>query len=136
MDRAGCVKMAMHGDGMNATSITLPTTVRVSQVLEPIYPQFLEIQKRHLAGIAPALAVGDTAEARRLIHNVKGAAGSYELPAAAALAAAAEIAIHDGRQEEALALAVTLGGYFANLNVIFVGPQPRNDVLAGQSKTS
>ena len=121
---------------MNVMISRLPTTVRVSQTLESIYPQFLEIQKRHLAGIAPALAVGDTAEARRLAHSVKGAAGTYELPDAAALAAAAEIAIHDGRQEEALALAVTLGGYFANLNVIFVGPQPRNDVLAGQSKTS
>ena len=136
MDRAGCVKMAKHGDGMNPTMTTLPTTVRVSQALEPVYPQFLEIQKRHLAGIALALAAGDTDEARRLAHNVKGAAGTYELPAAAVLAAAAETAIHDGRQEEALAMAATLGGYFANLNVIFVGPQPRNDVLAGQAKTS
>jgi HPt (histidine-containing phosphotransfer) domain-containing protein len=136
MDRAGCVKMTMHGDGMNATSITLPTTVRVSQVLEPIYPQFLEIQKRHLAGIAPALAVGDTAEARRLIHNVKGAAGSYELPAAAALAAAAEIAIHDGRQEEALALAAALGDYLEVLTVVFIEPHGRPTTLAGQPKTS
>ncbi|WP_043601337.1 Hpt domain-containing protein [Solidesulfovibrio magneticus] len=121
---------------MNAMISRLPTTVRVSQALKPIYSQFLEIQKRHLAGIAPALAVGDTAEARRLAHSVKGAAGTYELPAAAALAAAAETAIHHGRQEEALALAAELTNYFATLNVIFVGPQPRNDALAGQSKTS
>ena len=121
---------------MNATFSRLPTTVRVSQTLKPLYLRFLETQMRHLAGIAPALAAGDTDEARRLAHNVKGAAGTYELPDAAALAAAAEAAIHDGRQEEALAMAATLGGYFATLNVIFVGPQPRNDVLAGQSKTS
>lgn len=121
---------------MNATSITLPTTVRVNQALKPIYPQFLEIQKRHLAGIAPALAAGDTDEARRLAHSVKGAAGTYELPDAAALAAAAEAAIHDGRQEEALALAARLNDHFATVNVIFVGPQPRNDALAGQPKTS
>ncbi len=121
---------------MNATSITLPTTVRVSQTLKPIYPQFLEIQRQHLAGIASALAVGDTAEARRLAHSVKGAAGSYELPAAAALAAAAEIAIDDGRQEEALALAAELADYLAALTVIFVEPQAIPDALAGQPKTS
>ncbi|EKO40228.1 MAG: HPt domain-containing protein [Solidesulfovibrio magneticus str. Maddingley MBC34] len=121
---------------MNATSITLPATVRVSQALKPIYPQFLEIQRRHLAGIAPALAVGDTAEARRLAHSVKGAAGSYELPAAAALAAAAEIAIIDGRQEEALALAVTLGNYLAALTVVFIEPHARPTPLVGQPKTS
>lgn len=121
---------------MNVMISRLPTTVRVSQVLKPLYPQFLEIQKRHLAGIAPALAAGDTVEARRLAHSVKGAAGTYELPAAAALAAAVEVAIHDGRQEEALALSAKLTDYFATLNVTFLGPQPRNDALAGQSKTS
>ena len=121
---------------MNATMPTLPTTVRVSQTLKPIFQQFLEIQMRHLAGIAPALAAGDTAEARRLAHSVKGAAGSYELPAAAALAAAAEIAIDDGRQEEALALAAELADYLAALTVIFVEPQAIPDALAGQPKTS
>ena len=121
---------------MNAMISRLPTIVRVSQVLKPLYPEFLEIQKRHLAGIAPALAAGDTAEARRLAHSVKGAAGTYELPAAAALAAAAEAAIDDGRQKEALTLAVKLNDYFATLNVVFVGPQLRNDALAGQPKTS
>jgi HPt (histidine-containing phosphotransfer) domain-containing protein len=140
MDRAGCVKMARHGDGMNATISRLPTTVRVSQALKPIYPQFLEIQIRHLDGIAPALAAGDTAEARRLAHNVKGAAGSYELPAAAALAEAAEIAVHHGRREEALALAAELADYFAALDVVFVDPSaapgPAPDALAGQPKTS
>ena len=121
---------------MNATMTTLPTTVRVSQALKPIYPRFLEIQKRHLAGIAPALAAGDAVEARRLAHSVKGAAGSYELPAAAALAGAAEIAIDDGRQEEALALAANLMDYFQVLDVVFVEPRPRSDALAGQPKTS
>ena len=121
---------------MNVTISRLPTTVRVSQALKPIYPQFLEIQKRHLAGIAPAMAVGDTAEARRLAHSVKGAAGTYELPEAAALAAAAEIAIHDGRQEEALALAAKLADYLTALNIIFVEPHPRPDALAGQPKKS
>ncbi len=136
MDRAGCVKMAKHGDGMNATSNTLPTTVRVSQALKPIYPQFLEIQKRHLAGIAPALAAGDTAEARRLAHSVKGAAGSYELPGVAALAAAAEAAIDAGRQEEALVLAAKLNDYLAALTVIFIKPRATPTPLAEQPKTS
>lgn len=136
MDRAGCVKMARHGDGMNAMMPTLPTTVRVSQALKPLYPQFIEIQKRHLAGIAPALAAGDTAEARRLAHSVKGAAGTYELPDAAALAEAAEIAIHEGRQEEALALAAKLADYLAALTIIFIEPRPRSDALAGQPETS
>lgn len=121
---------------MNVTIPRLPTTVRVSQTLKSIYPQFLEIQLRHLAGIAPALAAGDTAEARRLAHNVKGAAGSYELPDAAALAGAAEIAIHAGRHEEALALAAKLADHFAALTIVFVEPQASADALAGQPITS
>jgi len=121
---------------MNATMPTLPTTVRVSQALKPLYPQFLEIQKRHLAGIAPALAAGDTAEARRLAHSVKGAAGTYELPAAAALAEAAEAAIDHGRQEQALALAAKLHDYLGALTIIFIEPRPRLDALAGQPETS
>lgn len=121
---------------MSATISRLPTTVRVNQALKPLYPQFLEIQKRHLAGIAPALAIGDTAEARRLAHSVKGAAGTYELPDAAALAAAAEIAMDDGRQEEALALAAKLAEYFTGLDVVFVAPQDAPNALAGEPKTS
>ena len=121
---------------MNVMLSRLPTTVRVNQALKPIYPQFLEIQKRHLDGIAPALAAGDTAQARRLAHSVKGAAGTYELPDAAALAAAAEAAIHDGRQEEALALAAALGDYLEVLTVVFIEPQSRPTTLAGQPKTS
>jgi len=121
---------------MNATMTTLPTTVRVSQTLKPIYSQFLEIQMRHLAGIAPALAAGDTAEARRLAHSLKGATGTYELPDAAALAAAAEAAIDDGRPEEALALAAKLNDYLGALTVIFIEPHARPLPLAGQPKTS
>ncbi len=121
---------------MNTTISRLPTTVRVSRALEPIYGRFLEIQMRHLAGIAPALAVGNTAEARRLAHNLKGAAGSYELPAAAALAAAAEAAINADRFDEALALAARLGDYLAALTVVFIEPHTRPTPLAGQPKTS
>lgn len=63
-----------------------PQPVPVSAALQPIFAQFLEIQRGHLARLETALAAGDIPVIHRLAHTIKGAAATYQLPEAAALA--------------------------------------------------
>ena len=98
--------------------------VRVNRALAPIYPQFLAVQGEHLAALANALATGDVVTAGRLAHSVKGAAGTYELPAAAAIAADLEAAFAGDELERAGRLLGELAGYFAALDVAFCDVPP------------
>ena len=93
--------------------------VSVSCVLAPIYPFFLKIQHEQLCALGFALKDGDATTACRLAHNAKGAAGTYELPAAAALASELETAIAGGELNRAGRLLDELAGYFAALDVAF-----------------
>lgn len=70
--------------------------VRVSRRLEPIFAQFLDIQKRQRQALGEAIAAGDAVTAHRLAHSLKGAAATYELPAAAAIARDIEAAAAGG----------------------------------------
>ena len=101
--------------------------VSVSCVLAPIYPLFLEMQREQLGALGFALGGGDTATACRLAHNAKGAAGTYELPDAAALANELEIAIAGGDLNRAGRLLGELDGYFAALDVAFTDVPPLPD---------
>ena len=101
--------------------------VSVSRVLAPIYPLFLEIQRDQLRALGFALNGGDAATACRLAHNAKGAAGTYELPVAAALAGALEAAIVGGDLSRAQVLLGQLDGYFAALDVAFADAAPLPD---------
>ncbi|KHK00397.1 Hpt domain-containing protein [Desulfovibrio sp. TomC] len=102
-------------DSLPPTSVV----VCVSRVLAPIYPQFLAIQREHLTALADALEIGDVATAGRLAHSAKGAAGTYELPAAAAIAGDLEAAVARGEVELASRLLGELTGYFSGLDVAF-----------------
>jgi HPt (histidine-containing phosphotransfer) domain-containing protein len=101
--------------------------VRVSRVLAPLYPQFLAIQKRHVEVLTLALAQDDPETAGRLAHTVKGAAGTYELPAAAAIACDLETAVATGDLGRAGRLLDELSRYFAGLEVVFTDPPPLPD---------
>jgi len=94
-------------------------TVRVSHILEPIYDQFLGIQKRQLQTLANALDAGDPATARRLAHSLKGSAATYELPDAAAIARDLEAAVVQNDRTLALRQLKALVAYFDALDIVY-----------------
>jgi len=95
-------------------------TVRVSRTLEPIFAQFLEIQQRQRLALGQALAAGDAATALRLAHSIKGAAATYELPDAAAIARDLEAALALGALALAASCLEALAAHFNALDVVFV----------------
>jgi HPt (histidine-containing phosphotransfer) domain-containing protein len=96
-----------------------PVCVVIDGSLAPIFNQFLDIQRRHLAAMEHALAVGDSQTIERLAHAVKGAAASYQLPTAATMAGRLEALAQNGDLSLAPALVVGLDSYFSRLCVTF-----------------
>ncbi|MHC1712802.1 MAG: Hpt domain-containing protein [Solidesulfovibrio sp.] len=96
-----------------------PVFVVIDGSLAPIFDQFLGIQRRHLAAMEHALAVGDSQTIERLAHAVKGAAASYQLPTASTVAARLEALAQNGDLSLAPALVVELNNYFSRLCVTF-----------------
>ncbi len=94
--------------------------VHVSRILMPLFPLFLDIQRRQSADMDQALAAGDQETLRRLAHAVKGAAGTFELPEAAALGARLEAAALAGDLAVAAALLDVLKRYYADMVIAFV----------------
>lgn len=95
-------------------------TVHVSRTLEPIFAQFLEIQLRQRAALGQAMTAGDAATALRLAHSMKGAAATYELPDAAAIARDLEAALALGDLDLAKGCLEALTAHFNAIEVVFV----------------
>jgi HPt (histidine-containing phosphotransfer) domain-containing protein len=94
--------------------------VCVSRALEPIFQQFLEIQRRYLDELDTALARGDLPALHRLGHTIKGGAATYQLLEAAALGDSLEVAALDQDIEAVAALVLSLKRYYAAVAVTFV----------------
>jgi HPt (histidine-containing phosphotransfer) domain-containing protein len=105
---------------------------QVNRALKPIFRQFLETQSKHLGGIRLALERGALKDASRLAHSVKGATGTYELPEAAAQAAALEAAVQAGDPAQVEALLDRLAAYLDALDVAFVDPTDAPKDLPGR----
>lgn len=99
-----------------------PPAVAVSRVLEPIFDEFLGIQRRHLAALRRAMAEGDRHTFARMAHSMKGACATYGLPDAAALAARLEAAGGTDDWDGAAALAAALARYLDTVRVAFTRP--------------
>jgi len=93
---------------------------RVSQTLRPIFDQFLAIQEGQRCVLGKAIAAGDVATAHRLAHSLKGAAATYELPDAAAIACGIETAVLQGDLTLAASRLETLAAHFDALDVVFI----------------
>ena len=93
---------------------------RVSQTLEPIFAQFLALQRRQRHDLGQAIAAGDAQTAHRLAHSLKGATATYELPAAAAIARDIETAVLQGELSLAASHLKTLSAHFDALDVVFI----------------
>lgn len=98
-----------------------PLPVTVAAALRPIFGQFLDIQRRQVAAMEAALGQGDMETVVRLAHTVKGAAATYQLPEAAALARNLEAGVRQGDRGEAAVLIAALARYFLDVEVIFEG---------------
>ncbi|MDD2706134.1 MAG: Hpt domain-containing protein [Acidocella sp.] len=92
----------------------------VNQTLEPIFAQFLALQRRQCHDLGQAIAAGDAQTAHRLAHSLKGATATYELPAAAAVARDIETAILLNDMALAASHLKTLTTYFDALDVVFI----------------
>jgi len=98
-----------------------PIRIRVHRHLRAIFPTYLTIQNDHLDALDRALAAGDLPAIHRLGHTIRGGAGTYELPLAAALGGRLEAAAEAGDMAEAAALVASLRDFFARLDVTFTG---------------
>ncbi len=103
----------------HSASPILPVTVAAA--LRPIFGQFLDIQRRQVAAMEAALGQGDMETVVRLAHAVKGAAATYQLPEAAALARNLEAGVRQGDRDAAPALIAALARYFRDVKVVFEG---------------
>ena len=90
----------------------------VSRSLEPIFAQFLDIQRRHAAQLQCALEAGDRQTALRLAHSLRGACATYQLPVAADMAARLEAA-GDALPGDALEILAALARYLHCVQVTF-----------------
>ena len=89
------------GDGGRAPQDRSANRADVDPILEPLIGQFLDELRGKVAGIREAVLRHDAAEASRLAHQIKGAAGGYGFPQITTAAAAVETALAS-RQTEAL----------------------------------
>jgi len=95
--------------------------VSVDAILEPIFPGFLDIQKRYVNDMQIALNARDNQELFRLAHSVRGSAATYQLPDAAAIAHAIELAARENNFDAAVQSLDGLGRYLDTLEIRFVG---------------
>ncbi|MHC1790960.1 Hpt domain-containing protein [Solidesulfovibrio sp.] len=109
---------------MNKLTPPPRATVWVSRALEPIFPQFLDIQFRQLRELEYAMAAGQPAAARRLAHSIKGAAASYDLPDAADMAQDLETALVAADQQPARRLFKQLARYLTDIDIVYTDVPP------------
>uniref|UniRef100_I2PWL8 HPt domain-containing protein n=1 Tax=Desulfovibrio sp. U5L TaxID=596152 RepID=I2PWL8_9BACT len=97
----------------------LPSPVTVDGDLRPIFDRFLDIQRRQIEALEAALVAGDRGTAILLAHTVRGAAATYQLPEAAAVAAAIEEQARGRELDPAVPLVGVLRRYFREVEVVF-----------------
>ncbi|EHJ48318.1 Hpt domain protein [Solidesulfovibrio carbinoliphilus subsp. oakridgensis] len=112
---------------MEAPVRPLPSPVTVDGDLRPIFGRFLDIQRGQIEALGNALVAGDQGTAVLLAHTVRGAAATYQLPEAAAVAAAIEEQARGRNLAPAAPLVDVLRRYFREVEVVFRDERERTD---------
>ena len=113
-------RVSGQGFGHNVLPKHHYSPAHVSVALQPIFTDFLDIQRSHVATMRHCLSTNDTVTLARLAHAVKGAAATYQLPDAANLARTLEALASTDHCDDARALIEALQDYFDTVPVVFV----------------
>ena len=105
---------------MNRHSAPAKPDVRIGAALEPIFQDFLKIQRQQIAAMHHALALRDSQTLIRLAHAVRGATATYQLPVAADIARDVELSAAENDLETTAKSIRSLKHYLDTLTVRFI----------------